>query len=209
MALVVALALRTQRAVRCDVSRLIEGEAIFLVAYCIGDGETPSPRYADRLRLARDLWEQTRLPIWCLGGLLANRERTNGDASKRYLQRLGIPPESVQTIDEFPFLGESVETIQEVKAASELAHRLGVRRLIVVSDILQLAQVRLVLSPKIDPILVATPTFPSGQRFDLYYFSVRCAALLVTFLDRQGWTLSWLRMWRSGVFRKKSGPPQR
>lgn len=201
--------LRTQAAVRRDARRLAEGEAIFLVAYCIGDGETPSPRYRDRLKLARDLWERTRLPIWCLGGLLAGRERTNGYDSKRYLQSLGVPPEAVRTIDEFPFLGESVETIQEAEAARELARWLGVRRLIVVSDILQLAQVRLILFPEIDVILVASPSIPSGKRIELYYFAVRCAALLVTLIDRRGWALNWLRMWRSGAFRKMSSQPQR
>lgn len=207
-ALAARLVLWTQAVVRRDARRLAEGEAIFLVAYCIGDGVTPSPRYRDRLKLGRELWERTRLPIWCLGGLLARRERTNGHDSKRYLQRLGVPPEAVRIIDEFPFLGESVETIQEVEAANELARQLQVRRLIVVSDILQLAQVRLVLSKDIDAILVASPLIPLGRRFDfhdLYYFGVRCATLFITLMDRRGRALGWLRAWRRGRF-GPSGP---
>lgn len=199
-ALVVGSALRTRAAIRRDASRLAEGEAIFLVAYAFDDGVKPSPRYRDRFLLVRELWERTRLPIWCLGGLLASRERTNGHDSKHYLQQLGVRPEAVRTIDEFPFLGEPVETVQEAAAAAELARRLHVRRLIVVSDILQLAQVRLVLPSEIDVILVASPSIPSGKRIELYYFAVRCAALLVTLMDRRGRALGWLRAWRSGRF---------
>ena len=196
--LLLGVVLRTQAAVRRDASRLAAGEAIFLVAYSTNTQGMPSPRYRDRLNLACKLWGRTRLPIWCLGGLLAGRGRTNGVDSKRYLQALGVPPEAVRTIDEFSFLGECVETIQEVEAACELARRFRVRHLIVVGDILHLAQVRLVLSAEIEATLVASASIRSGQWFDPYYLAVRCAALLATLIDRRGRVLGWLRAWRSG-----------
>lgn len=190
---------RTWAIARGDANRLSEGEAIFLVAYHVAPGGEPSPRYRDRLRLARELWQHRPVAIWCLGGLLAGRERTNAAESRRYLTRLGVPTHAIRTLDEFTFLGESVETIQEAQAAAELARRLRVRRLIVLSDVLQLAQVRLILSTRVDTILVASPVIPSVRTFDdLYYVSVRIAALLVTLIDRKGTLLGWLRAWRSG-----------
>jgi uncharacterized SAM-binding protein YcdF (DUF218 family) len=105
-------------------------------------------------------------------------------------------------VDEFPFLGQPVETIQEVRAAYELARRVHVRRVIVISDLLHLAQIRLVLrSLDIDPIFVSTTITPSWTADEIRYLVIRLGMIILTFGDRRGRTLGFLRVWRSGGFR--------
>lgn len=179
--------------------RLAGAQAIFLVAYDVGEDGTPSPRYRDRLVRAAELSRSLGVPIFCLGGPLANRTRTNGEESRRYLVGLGVPSTTVRTHDEFPFLGESVETIQEAEAAAAVARHLGITRLAILSDLLQATQVRLVLAGRLDCVLALTPSVPSRPSpDDVYYFAVRCATLLLTLVDRKGRGLGWLRAWRSG-----------
>lgn len=188
---------RTSVRVQRDAARLTEGEAVFPLAYYL-EGLAPSPRYQQRLELARAIWEQQRIPIWCLGGLLAGMEHSNAHYSKRYLVSRGVDPQAIRTIDEFPFLGQSLETIQEVLAASELARRMNVRRLIVISDLLHLAQIRLVLQrvPD-DPIFLATPMTSCWTASEIRYLLIRLGMVMLTLADRRGRTLVWLRAWRS------------
>lgn len=188
--------------VRRNASRGNEGQAIFPLGYCLVDGQTPSKRYRQRLDLASDLCRRQGIPIWCLGGRLANMEHSTAYYSNRYLVASGVEPKAVRIVDEFPFLGQPVETIQEVRAAYELARRLDARRLIVISDLLHLAQIRLVLrSLDVDPIFVSTPLTPSWTADEIRYLLIRLGMILLTIVDRRGRTLGFLRVWRSGGFR--------
>ena len=194
--------LHTYVIVRRDASRVNEGQAIFPLGYFLVDGQTPSKRYQQRLDLASDICRRQGIPIWSLAGRLANMEHSNAYYSNRYLLASGVEPKAVRIIDEFPFLGQPVETIQEVRAAYELARRVHVRRLIVISDLLHLAQIRLVLrSLDIDPIFVFTTLTPSWTADEIRYLHIRLGMIILTFADRRGRTLGFLRVWRSGGVR--------
>lgn len=198
LGMVLGLVLHTYVIVRRDAGRVSEGQAIFPLGYYLVDGQTPTERYRQRLDLARAIWERQGIPVWCLAGRLANMDHTNAYYSKRHLMARGVVAEAVRTIDEFPFLGQSVETIQEVLAACELARRTNVRRLIVISDLLHLAQIRLVLrSFDLDPIFVATSLTPSWAADEIRYLVIRVGTIILTLVDRRGRTLGWLRRWRS------------
>lgn len=189
---------RTAGRVREDAARVGDGEAVFPLGYRLV-GDEPDARYRERLDLAACLWRRHGTPIWSLAGLLAGMELTTAHYSKTYLVTRGVDPGDVRTLEEFPFLGESVETIQEVRAACELARRSGVRRLVVISDLLHLAQIRLVLrSYDVEPILVSTSLTPAWTPDEIWYLAIRIAMIPVTLVDRRGGSLGWLRMWRSG-----------
>lgn len=207
VAMALGRVLHTYLIVRRDAGRVHDGQAIFPLGYYIVDGQDPSDRYRQRLDLAHLIWKRQRIPIWCLGGLLARMERSTAYYGKRYLVSRGVGPEAIRTIDEFPTLGPSVETIQEVLAAAELARRMDVRRLIVVSDLLHLTQIHLVLkSLDIHPILIYTPLSPSWNAGEIWYLIIRIGMIILTTADRRGWTLGWLRRWRSDGFPQAEMP---
>ncbi len=194
---------RTIMAPRRDGTRVGEAQAIFPLAYEIEE-DGPDRRYRPRLDLARRLAEQHGLSVWCLGGHPGWLERSNVWHSKRYLVERGLAPDAVRTIDEFLFLGESLETIQEVLVAAELARYLGVRRLVVISDMLHLAQIRLVLEREgVEPIWVRTPLMPAWTLSEIRYLLVRLAMIALTLVDRHGWMLGWLGLWRRRGFGRR------
>ena len=204
----IVLVARTRAAASVDAEQLGEADAVFVVAYHIDRDGTPSARYRDRLARAAELARTTDAEIWCLGGLRRGRDRTNAEDSRRYLETLGVPADRVRVIDEFPFVGDSLETVQESWAALAVASHLGARRIIVLADALQAAQVRLVLSDRVEHLPVLTPSIPSVRTLDdLYYFAVRVPALLVTTIDRDGYSLGWVRVWRSGRWNAWWGGP--
>ena len=204
----IVLVTRTRAAARADAEQLGEADAVFVVAYHMEADGTPSARYRDRLVRAAELARTTEAEIWCLGGRGRGRERTNAEDSRRYLESLGVPSDRVRVIDEFPSVGDSLETVQESWAALAVASHLGARRIIVLADALQAAQVRLVLSDYVEHLVVLTPSLPSVRTFDdLYYFVVRIPALLVTTIDRDGHSLGWVRVWRSGRWNAWWGGP--
>ena len=203
------LVVQTGAAAYADAARVGEADAIFVVAYRIEADGTPSARYRDRLARAAELARTTDAEIWCLGGRGSGRERTNAEDSRRYLATLGVPADRVRIIDEFPFVGDSLETIQEAWAALAVASHVGMRRIVVLTDALQAAQVRLVLEDRVEHLVVLTPSLPSVRTLDdLYYFAVRVPALLVTTLDREGHSIGWVRVWRSGRLNAWWGGPE-
>lgn len=209
LGIVVGQVWRTYWVTKQDAHRVGEGEAIFPLAYTLVEGTRPSARYRQRLDIARAIWARWRIPIWCLGGTLATMERSTAYHTKRYLIERGVAADTVRTLDEFPFLGQSVETIEEVLVACTLARQMKVRRFIVISDLLHLAQIRLVLSAlDVDPIFVTTPLTPSWTAVEIRYLLIRLVMIVWTLADRRGRTLGWLRAWRSGVFRGRSRPSE-
>src|SRR5437870_4533471 len=189
--------------------RVGASDIIFPLAYEIERGE-PDRRYRRRLDEAADLAGRHGLPVWCLGGHPGWLEHSCAWYAKRYLVRRGISHDAIRTIDDFSLLGESLDTTQEVLAAIELARRTGVRRLIVISDLLHLAQVRLMLrGVGIEAVWVPTSLGPVTTMDDIRYVVVRLAMLVLTLLDRRGRTLGWLRHWRRdalGPMRRRVSP---
>lgn len=193
---------QTYLAMRRDATRVSEGGAIFVLGYFLLDGQRPCDRYRARLDLGRAIWERYGIPIWCLAGRLWHMDQTNAYYSRRYLVQNGVPAHVVRTLDEFPSLGQPVDTIQEVHAAYALSRRMNVRRLIVISDLLHLAQIRLVLrSLDVDPVFVCSRFARSWTPDQVGYVMVRVGMIILTLIDRRGQTLGWLRMWRRAEVR--------
>lgn len=189
------------RRARQDVRRIASAEAVLPLGYEMTADNDPTPRYCERLNLATVLWRQYRLPIWSLAGQLAHMERTIAWYSREYLVARGVDPESIRILDDFPFLGESVETFQEIGAAIEVAQRLGVKRVAFVSDLLHLAQVAIMLrGSDLDPMFVPTSLTPAWNLTELRYLAVRVGIIPVTLADRRGQSLGWLRAWRRNRF---------
>lgn len=187
------------RRVRADADRIGDGEAVFPLGYLVDAEGRPDARYRERLDLTAAIWQRHRTPIWSLAGQLAGMKRTTAEYTRRYLVERGVDADAVRIIDEFPFLGESVETIQEVLAARAVAERAGVRRLVIVSDLLHLAQIRLVVAATdLDPIFVSTSLTPQWTVDHVRYVAVRLGVIPLTVVDRRGACLGWLRAWRSG-----------
>jgi hypothetical protein len=198
---VVRVALRA----RWPYGPVSSGEAILPLAYEI-DGDEPDRRFRTRLDVAAELARRHAVPVWCLGGHPGWLDHSCAWYTKRYLLRRGLAPEAIRTLDDLPFLGESLDTTQEILAAVDLARHERQRRIVFVSDLLHLAQIRLILDGHpIRPIWVVTPLGLSLRLRDLRYVAVRIAMIFVTLLDREGWTLGWLRSWR----RHAAGPRRR
>jgi hypothetical protein len=80
---------------------------------------------------------------------------------------------------------------------------MNIRRLIVISDLLHLAQVRLVLrAPDVNPIFVSSSVPRSWTPERIAYLIVRIGMIVLTLIDRRGQSLGWLRIWRRGGLRK-------
>lgn len=189
------------RRARADVGRIASADAVLPLGYELTPDNDPTARYGERLNLAIALWRQYRLPIWSLAGQLAHMERTTAWYSREYLVSRGVDPEAVRILDDFPFLGESIETFQEIRATIEVAQRLGVKRVAFISDLLHLAQVAIMLrGSDLDPIYVPTSITPAWNVVELRYLAVRVGIIPVTLADRTGQSLGWLRAWRRNRF---------
>jgi uncharacterized SAM-binding protein YcdF (DUF218 family) len=204
-AVVAALAtleiLDVSRRAREDAGRIATAEAVIPLGYEITPGNEPTARYCERLNLATALWRQYRLPIWSLAGQLAHMERTIAWYSREYLVARGVDPAAIRILDDFPFLGESIETFQEIGAAIDVAQRIGVKRVALISDVVHLAQIAIMLRGSgLDPIYVPTSLTPAWNLAELRYLAVRVGIIPVTLADRTGQSLGWLRAWRRNRF---------
>ena len=201
-AITTAQVLDVARRARADAGRLATAEAVFPLGYEMTDRNVPVARYRERLDLAAALSRQYHLPIWSLAGQLAHMDRTTAYYSRDYLVvDRGVDASAVRILDDFPFLGESIETFQEVRAAIEVAERTGTKRVAVVSDLLHLAQIAIMLrSTGLDPIFVPTSLTPAWNLSELRYLAVRVGVIPVTMVDRTGQTFGWLRSWRRDRF---------
>lgn len=168
-----------------------KGEVIFPIGHYVVKG-SPGPIYKDKDRLdaARALWVKEPRPIWLLGGGQSRLKESVASVGKRYLVAQGIPSTAIVTLDDFAQFQRSLDTTQEIEIASMLAKGKGVSTIVVVGEVLHLAQARLVFdSYGIDTLLVGTPETQYGLRYQL----TRSGALLVTLFDRRGLSLFWLR----------------
>ncbi len=164
------------------------GDVIFPIGHYVVQGE-PGGIYMDRLDLAAELWRQGPRPIWLLGGG-GRLKRSVASVGKHYLVEAGIPPEFIAIIDDFPRFKSSLDTTEEIGIASSLAQEQRVSRIILVGELMHLAQARLVFeSYGVRTLLVSTPHKHNGLRYQL----TRNGALFITLFDRRGLSLFWLR----------------
>jgi uncharacterized SAM-binding protein YcdF (DUF218 family) len=198
------------RRAREDAARIASAEAVLPLGYSVTPDNEPNARYRERLNLTAALWRQYRVPIWSLAGRLAHMERTTAWYSREYLVDRGVDPAGIRIVDDFPFLGESIETFQEIRAAIEVARRVGVKRVALISDVLHLAQISIMLRASgLDPIYVPTSLTPAWNLAELRYLAVRVGVIPVTLADRTGQSLGWLRAWRRnrfGAIRREASP---
>jgi len=177
-----------QKALR-DRELASKGEAIFPIGHYVVKG-APGPIYQDRLDVARALWVQKPRPIWLLGGGQRKGNESVASIGKRYLVAQGIPPAAIVTFDDVAQFKSSLDTTQEIAIASMLAKDKGASTIVVVGEVLHLAQARLVFdSYGIETLLTSTPETRYGLRYQL----TRSIALMITLLDRRGHSLFWLR----------------
>lgn len=180
---------------QADASKLSEGDAIFTLNYCTCNGIV-SRIDQNRLNMAYELWKERARPIWVLGGPVYGQEHPNSYHSKKYLIEKGVPKKWIWSYDDYPFTTESVDTVTEVLTASQLVQKKGVKKLIVISEAAHLAQAKVLLDHlNISSYLVATE---EASRFlnwfdRLKYQINRRGALTVTYFDRKGKSLFWVR----------------
>lgn len=189
------------RRAREDAGRIASAEAVLPLGYEVTPDHEPTARYRERLNLASALWRQYHRPIWSLAGRLAHMERTTAWYSREYLAARGVDPAAIRILDDFPFLGESIDTFQEIRAAIDVARQIGVTRVALISDVLHLAQISIMLrASALDPIYVPTSLTPAWNLAELRYLAVRVGIIPVTLADRTGQSLGWLRAWRRNRF---------
>ena len=209
-AVTIAQVLDVARRARADATRIASAEAIFPLGYEITDRHEPVARFRERLDIAAALWRQHHLPIWSLAGRLAHMDRSTASCTRDYLVDRGVDTAAIRIHDEFPFLGESIETFQEVRAAVTLAEHTGTKRVAVISDVLHLAQIAIMLrASDLDPMFVPTSLTPAWNLSELRYLAVRVGMIPGTLADRTGQSLGWLRGWRRdrfGSIRNEASP---
>jgi len=185
----------TRHRVAHDRDYLMAGEVIFPIGHYVVNG-LPGPIYLDRLNAVVFLWREQPRPVWLLAGGQSALKESVAAVGKRYLEQQGIPGTFVFTIDDLPQHQSSLDTTEEIGLASNLAKEARFKKIIVIGELMHLAQARLVFNAYgIDALLVDTP----GVSYGLRYNVTRLGALGNTLLDRKGISLFWLR-WIRGAW---------
>lgn len=182
----------TRQQVVADRGKLEKGDVIFPIAHAV-NGEEPGLIYRDRLDTTVLLWAKEPRPIWLLAGRHRETQESVAEVGKRYLFHNGIRAKDIKVLRDFPKYRSSLDTTEEIAIASQIAKESGVSRIIVVGEIAHLAQARLVFSSYgVNVLLAGTAEVDYG----LYYQLTRIGALLVTLVDRRGYSLFWVRWLR-------------
>ena len=113
-------------------------DAIVVMGAAQYDGR-PSPMLAARLDHVVELWGRGLAPVVVVtGGKLPGDRFTEAQASSRYLQRRGIPAESI--LEE----GEAHTSYGSLRTVAELLRGRGLRRVLLVSDPFHMLRIQLI-----------------------------------------------------------------
>jgi uncharacterized SAM-binding protein YcdF (DUF218 family) len=132
---VVVTAIQVWQVGRDDQTRQVD--AIVVLGAAQYDGR-PSPQLRSRLDRAAQLFDEGWAPVIAVtGGRMPGDRFSEAEASRRYLEERGIPPEAISGEDQGRSTWESLDLLSEVLLAQ------GQRRVLLVSDGFHLLRVRL------------------------------------------------------------------
>ena len=95
-------------------------DAIVVMGAAQYDGR-PSPQLASRLDHAFDLWKKNQAPLIAVTGGKQQGDRfTEAEASRKYLEKLGVPPEKIISEDKGHSTFESVRNLKPILDAREI-----------------------------------------------------------------------------------------
>ena len=132
---VVVTAVQVWQVGRHDQTRRVD--AIVVLGAAQYDGR-PSPQLRARLDRAVELFDAGWAPVIAVtGGRMPGDRFSEADASRRYLEQQGVPPQAITGEDQGRSTWESLDRLSDVLLAQ------GQRRVLLVSDGFHLLRVRL------------------------------------------------------------------
>lgn len=133
----------------------------------------PSPVLANRLEYAAELYRQGVAPvIVTVGGSIPGDVTTEAEAGTDYLQRLGVPPESVVAIP------KGRDTLSSMSAVAARAERQGWDQVTVVSDRAHLARSAAIMQALGFEAHVSGPAMGDGSLLTPEYVAKESAGLI-------------------------------
>ncbi len=136
------------------------------------------PETDERAKTAASIHKRLKLPIWLFGSSSARYPESVESLTRKKLVKLGVPASEIFCSSS---LGSAVsmDTVQEMFNVVRTAHAKGIKRIICISNPLQLLQVHGLLRRESIEIIY----FPSSLKdWRWWYVSTRLALIPVAFL---------------------------